>query len=139
MTEGLRPALTTHAPNAPPAPWGAPWGAPWRDNNRSLARHGPRAWLIGFLLLAFMTAVPAADVMPYDLTLKPTGNAAMDQALLDASLLASLGIRVTLCDARENAADPSRLVPLLPPGTLPEAGRSLPVRVVHADHGFPIK
>ena len=37
-----------------------------------------------------MAAAPAADVMPYDLTLKPTGHAAMDQALLDASLLASL-------------------------------------------------
>ncbi|MGB4336029.1 MAG: autotransporter assembly complex family protein [Chromatiaceae bacterium] len=86
MTEGLRPALTIHAPGAPPAPW----GAPWRGINRSLARHGPRAWLIGLLLLAFMTVVAAADVMPYDLTLKPTGNAAMDQALLDASLLASL-------------------------------------------------
>ena len=86
MTEGLRPALTTHPSGAPPAPG----GAPWRGNNRSLARPGSGAWLISLLLLVFAAAVPAADVMPYDLTLKPTGNAAMDQTLLDASLLASL-------------------------------------------------
>ncbi|MFO0758743.1 MAG: XdhC family protein [Byssovorax sp.] len=57
--------------------------------------------------------------------------------IFTASLLASLGFRVTLCDGRENVADPARLVPLLPPGTLPEVGRSLPVRVVHADHDDP--
>ena len=46
--------------------------------------------LLWAVLLIFAASVPAADVMPYNLTLKPTGNQVMDQALLDASLLASL-------------------------------------------------
>lgn len=50
-----------------------------------------------------------------------------------APLLASLGFRVTLCDAREAAADLSRLVPL----ALPDATASQPVRLVHADHDDP--
>lgn len=50
-----------------------------------------------------------------------------------APLLASLGFRVTLCDAREAAADLSRLVPL----ALPDATTSQPVRLVHADHDDP--
>ena len=32
----------------------------------------------------------AAEILPYELTINPTGHEAMDQALLDASLLASL-------------------------------------------------
>ena len=47
-----------------------------------------------------------------------------------APLLASLGFRVTLSDAREAAADPARL--LIAAGT-PGAG----VRLVHADHDDP--
>ncbi|MEO7328723.1 MAG: XdhC/CoxI family protein [Minicystis sp.] len=57
--------------------------------------------------------------------------------IFTASLLASLGFRVTLCDSRESAASPARLAPLLPAGALPEAGRSLPVRIVHAEHDDP--
>ncbi|MGB8144441.1 MAG: hypothetical protein WCF05_04585, partial [Chromatiaceae bacterium] len=87
MTERLRPALTTHPPAAAHPP---PRGAPWRGHHRYLAGHGPGAWLLGILLLVCMAAVPAADIMPYDLTLEPTGNQVMDQALLDASLLATL-------------------------------------------------
>lgn len=50
----------------------------------------------GGLLIASLLAVslfspgPRAETLPYDLTIKPTGQEAMDQALLDASLLASL-------------------------------------------------
>jgi xanthine dehydrogenase accessory factor len=54
-----------------------------------------------------------------------------------APLLASLGFRVTLCDSREPAADPGRVLPWSPPGSLPELGRSLPVRLLHADHDDP--
>ncbi|EYF08987.1 XdhC family protein [Chondromyces apiculatus] len=63
-----------------------------------------------------------------------------------APLLAALGFRVTLCDAREAAADLSRLVPV----ALPSPGAPLPagqrieeprpaqsVRLVHADHDDP--
>ncbi|MFZ1538848.1 MAG: autotransporter assembly complex family protein [Chromatiaceae bacterium] len=85
MLDRLRPDLTTHLPPAPQAPG----SIPGRGNPQLPTRHGPRTWLIG-LLLIFAAAVPAADLIPYDLTLKPTGNPAMDQALLDASLLASL-------------------------------------------------
>src|SRR6185436_20376163 len=46
-----------------------------------------------------------------------------------APLLASLGFRVTLCDAREEAADPARLLPV--------ASAPLPVRLVHAEHDDP--
>jgi len=46
-----------------------------------------------------------------------------------APLLASLGFRVTLCDAREEAADPARLLPI--------AKAPLPVRLVHAEHDDP--
>jgi xanthine dehydrogenase accessory factor len=50
-----------------------------------------------------------------------------------APLLASLGFRVTLADARETAADPERLAAMpVPPTALVEA-----VRVVHADHDDP--
>jgi xanthine dehydrogenase accessory factor len=49
-----------------------------------------------------------------------------------APLLASLGFRVTLCDAREAAADLSRLVPLASAGAA-----ATPVRLVHADHDDP--
>lgn len=49
-----------------------------------------------------------------------------------APLLASLGFRVTLCDAREAAADLSRLVPLATSGAA-----ASPVRLVHADHDDP--
>jgi len=42
------------------------------------------------LLLTCAIGVFAGDEIPYDLTFKPTGDQAMDQALLDASLLASL-------------------------------------------------
>ncbi|MBP7983959.1 MAG: hypothetical protein KAY97_03775, partial [Chromatiaceae bacterium] len=85
MTEPLRSDLTAHPTPTPRAPT----GLPCRGNHRSPTRHGSRAWLIG-LLLIFAASVPAADVMPYNLTLKPTGNQVMDQALLDASLLATL-------------------------------------------------
>ncbi len=47
-----------------------------------------RAGLIGLILLA--SRVFAADPLPYTLTLVPTGNAAIDQAIADASLLARL-------------------------------------------------
>ncbi len=54
-----------------------------------------------------------------------------------APLLGSLGFRVTLVDARENAADPARLPPLPPaPGGEGEAG-SGGVRVLHAEHDDP--
>ncbi len=85
MTEPLRSDLTAHPTPTPRAPT----GLPCRGNHRSPTRHGSRAWLIG-LLLIFAASVPAADVMPYNLTLKSTGNQVMDQALLDASLLATL-------------------------------------------------
>ena len=49
----------------------------------------PRACLLS-LLLACSASVLAADAPFYDLTIKPTGVNEMDQALLDASLLASL-------------------------------------------------
>lgn len=50
-----------------------------------------------------------------------------------APLLASLSFRVTLVDAREDAADPARLAPLPPaPTGVPE-----PVRLVHGDHDDP--
>jgi xanthine dehydrogenase accessory factor len=55
-----------------------------------------------------------------------------------APLLAAVGFRVTLCDSREEAADPARLAafaaaPVLEGSLLaPE-----PVRVVHADHDDP--
>lgn len=49
-----------------------------------------------------------------------------------APLLASLGFRVTLCDAREAAADLSRLVPLATAGSA-----AWPVRLVHSDHDDP--
>lgn len=49
-----------------------------------------------------------------------------------APLLASLGFRVTLCDAREAAADLSRLVPLAAGGNATH-----PVRLIHADHDDP--
>ncbi|MCC6552036.1 MAG: XdhC family protein [Polyangiaceae bacterium] len=49
-----------------------------------------------------------------------------------APLLAALGFRVTLCDAREAAADLSRLVPLATTGAA-----AAPVRLVHADHDDP--
>jgi len=49
-----------------------------------------------------------------------------------APLLAGLGFRVTLCDAREAAADLSRLVPLASEGSA-----SSPVRLLHADHDDP--
>ena len=65
MTERLRPALTTYPP-APAHP--PPRGAPWRGHHRYLAGHSPGAWLLGILLLVCMAAVPAADIMPYDLT-----------------------------------------------------------------------
>ena len=51
---------------------------------------------IGSLLTASLLALSLfspslrAETLPYDLTIKPTGQEAMDQALLDASLLASL-------------------------------------------------
>jgi xanthine dehydrogenase accessory factor len=52
-----------------------------------------------------------------------------------APLLASLGFRVTLCDSREEAADPGRLAPPPPP---PAAGPAAPqVRVIHAEHDDP--
>ncbi|WP_437630910.1 XdhC family protein [Sorangium sp. So ce854] len=64
-----------------------------------------------------------------------------------APLLASLGFRVTLCDARAAAADPARVPPPLPlAGALPahdgaprEPGPSpgAPVRLVLADHDDP--
>jgi xanthine dehydrogenase accessory factor len=64
-----------------------------------------------------------------------------------APLLASLGFRVTLCDAREQAADPARLAAILPlPGQQSEglaplqAGASpapAAVRLVHAEHDDP--
>ncbi len=85
MLDRLRPDLTTPIPPASQAPG----SIPGRGNPQSPTRQGPRTWLIGLLLIC-AAAVPAADVIPYDLTLKPTGNPAMDQALLDASLLASL-------------------------------------------------
>jgi xanthine dehydrogenase accessory factor len=50
-----------------------------------------------------------------------------------APLLASLGFRVTLCDAREAAADLSRLVPVAAPGN----NAAHPVRLIHADHDDP--
>ena len=50
-----------------------------------------------------------------------------------APLLAALGFRVTLCDAREQAADLSRMVPLAAPPT----GHAAPVRLLHADHDDP--
>jgi xanthine dehydrogenase accessory factor len=48
-----------------------------------------------------------------------------------APLLAALGFRVTLCDAREAAADLSRLVPLA------SGNSASPVRLIHADHDDP--
>ncbi|AKT43166.1 XdhC family protein [Chondromyces crocatus] len=63
-----------------------------------------------------------------------------------APLLAALGFRVTLCDARESAADLSRLVPLaappaganLPPGLRVDEPRAAhAVRLVHAEHDDP--
>lgn len=46
-----------------------------------------------------------------------------------APLLASLGFQVTLCDSREQAADPARLAPLAP--------AAAQVRVLHAEHDDP--
>jgi xanthine dehydrogenase accessory factor len=55
-----------------------------------------------------------------------------------APLLASVGFRVTLCDSREEAADPARLAAF---AAAPVLEGSLlatePVRVVHADHDDP--
>lgn len=48
-----------------------------------------RCWLAGLLGLLFCASL-SAETLPYDLRIKPTGHQAMDQALLDASLLASL-------------------------------------------------
>jgi xanthine dehydrogenase accessory factor len=54
-----------------------------------------------------------------------------------APLLAATGFRVTLCDAREAAADPARLAALAAPAhegaTLPAP----PVEILHADHDDP--
>jgi xanthine dehydrogenase accessory factor len=60
-----------------------------------------------------------------------------------APLLASLGFRVVLCDAREEAVDPARLAPLgiesSPGGGSARADRGAGggVRLVHADHDDP--
>jgi xanthine dehydrogenase accessory factor len=56
-----------------------------------------------------------------------------------APLLAALGFRVTLCDAREAAADPARLAPIAPPPAADGARNvaPLPVRVIHAEHDDP--
>lgn len=56
-----------------------------------------------------------------------------------APLLASLGFRVTLCDSRENAADPARIVPVAAPlGADGAPAASAPkVRVIHAEHDDP--
>ena len=52
-----------------------------------------------------------------------------------APLLAALGFRVTLVDARDSAADPSRLAALPPPTGSALPGE--PVRVIHAEHDDP--
>lgn len=56
-----------------------------------------------------------------------------------APLLASLGFRVTLCDAREEAADPARLAPM--PASAVSAPADLTaaagVRLLHAEHDDP--
>ena len=86
---------------------------------QTLAFARPRSWLLGIFPLLFGTKLfiasllsgslfsgglltasllatslfgsgLRAETLPYDLTIKPTGQEAMDQALLDASLLASL-------------------------------------------------
>ncbi len=44
----------------------------------------------GLFTTSLFCASLLADTLPYDLKIKPTGDKAMDQALLDASLLASL-------------------------------------------------
>jgi xanthine dehydrogenase accessory factor len=49
-----------------------------------------------------------------------------------APLLASLGFRVTLCDPRDDAADPARI-----PSSTPSNGGPAPVRLVHADYDDP--
>jgi xanthine dehydrogenase accessory factor len=55
-----------------------------------------------------------------------------------APLLAAIGFRVTLCDAREEAADLARLATLQPPPALEGAvATAVPVRLVHADHDDP--
>jgi translocation and assembly module TamA len=60
----------------------------------SLARMRPPRWF--FPLLAALFLLPsgrvsrAADPLPYDVTLAPTGNAALDQALHDSATLVSL-------------------------------------------------
>jgi xanthine dehydrogenase accessory factor len=60
-----------------------------------------------------------------------------------APLLAAAGFRVTLCDTRAAAADPSRLavlpLPPFPPPPSPEGATVTPspVRVIHADHDDP--
>lgn len=52
-------------------------------------RHGLRLLLL-VAGLSMATAARAADPMPYSLTLAPTGNADIDQAITDASQLATL-------------------------------------------------
>ncbi len=84
-------------PGAPTIPDGVGGTAldrltPWarrRALARTWMRVRPRACLLS-LLLACSGSVLAADAPFYDLTIKPTGVNEMDQALLDASLLASL-------------------------------------------------
>jgi xanthine dehydrogenase accessory factor len=58
-----------------------------------------------------------------------------------APLLASLGFSVTLCDTRENAADPARLAPIASPPPVSDEQRALAapsVRVIHAEHDDPV-
>src|SRR5512141_1785118 len=56
-----------------------------------------------------------------------------------APLLAAVGFRVTLCDAREIAADPARLASVPAPPAIEGASvpASAPVRLLHADHDDP--
>ena len=52
---------------------------------------GPGLLSLLCLLLSLLCSQRlAAEILPYELTINPTGHEAMDQALLDASLLASL-------------------------------------------------
>ena len=55
-----------------------------------LARFHATAGLIGLLLVALAGAAHAADPQPYIVTLKPTGNAALDAALTSSASLISL-------------------------------------------------
>lgn len=55
-----------------------------------LAQRATCYGLLALLLMVQTTLLLAADVLPYDLVIKPTGNPDIDQALRDASLLVSL-------------------------------------------------